>query len=526
MSRPAPDLGSPLREIASRIGAEHVVTDPEALAHAGRATFATESRVLAWLHPGDAREVAAILTIAQRTGLPLYPISGGKNWGLGSRVPPVPAALLDLGRMRSIDHFDEELATVRVEAGVTFRELHRYLVAKKSRLMLSSTGGSPDGSVLANALERGDGSGPNGERALHVAALEVVLPTGEVIHTGFDRFDGASAAELHRFGVGPAFDGLFSQSRLGVVTRGTLWLAPLPRYLAALRFALHTSAELARALDALRDLRLEGTLRTPVGIWNDYRVLSAAGRYPFERTDGKTPLPAELLAEQRAEWGGARWLGLASIYAASEAQGRASVARIREVLGPHVAQLAVEERSGDPRADRPLFDPENPGRAFLQGIPHEQSLRSMYYRKPAGAPADLDPDRDGAGVLWLCPVVPARGSEVVVATDDIERICLEHGLEPLLAIFGKSERTFTLLPMLVFDRDVPGADERALACHDAMLRELAARGHLPERLALPAMEALPSARDDHGRLLARLIELLDPAGILAPGRYDFGAGRR
>ena len=97
----------------------------------------------------------------------------------------------------------------------------------------------------------------------------------------------------------------------------------LDRFRWVVRFALPTTAGLAPTLDALRELRLEGTLRTPVGIWNDYRVLSAAGRYPFERTAGKTPLPAELLAEAAAEWGGARWLGLASVYAASEEQGRA-----------------------------------------------------------------------------------------------------------------------------------------------------------------------------------------------------------
>lgn len=75
--------------------------------------------------------------------------------------------------------------------------------------------------------------------------------------------------------------------------------------------------------------------------------------------------------------------------------------------------------------------------------------------------------------------------------------------------------------MIVFDRDRPGADARALACHDALLGQLAQSGHLPQRLALPAMGALPAPRDDFAAVLARLKRALDPLGVLAPGRYDF-----
>jgi len=80
-----------------------------------------------------------------------------------------------------------------------------------------------------------------------------------------------------------------------------------------------------------------------------------------------------------------------------------------------------------------------------------------------------------------------------------------------------------LIPVLVWDRDVPGEDERALACHGEIVARLSAAGYPPFRLGISTMDALPAPRDDHGAVLARLKQALDPNDILAPGRYDFRA---
>ena len=72
---------------------------------------------------------------------------------------------------------------------------------------------------------------------------------------------------------------------------------------------------------------------------------------------------------------------------------------------------------------------------------------------------------------------------------------------------------------IMYDRDVPGEDERAMACHDEILRRLVDLGYLPERLGIQSMGILPPPRDDSPQFFARLKEALDPNGILAPGRY-------
>jgi 4-cresol dehydrogenase (hydroxylating) len=159
----------------------------------------------------------------------------------------------------------------------------------------------------------------------------------------------------------------------------------------------------------------------------------------------------------------------------------------------------------------------------LQGIPHEQSLKSVYWRKRSPAPADPDPDRDRCGVLWLCPTVPLRGADVLAAAQTAEHVLLGHGFEPLLAFISQTERTAYFFPMIVYDRDEPGADARARAAHDTLLSELIRLGFLPHRLGLASMDSLPPPRDDYGALLARLKHAFDPADILASGRYDFRA---
>src|SRR5690606_11595620 len=187
------------------IGADHVLTDPAELERAATATFRTTARPAAILRPANRAEVRRIVQSARQLGVALHPVSRGKNWGFGSRVPPRDGlVLVELARLDKIVAFDEEIAYVTLEPGVSFRQLYQFLRERRSRLFVASTGATPDASVVGNALERGDGSGPYGDRIHPVCGFEAVLGTGEVVHTGFARFDHTPLGPLHRFGVGPA----------------------------------------------------------------------------------------------------------------------------------------------------------------------------------------------------------------------------------------------------------------------------------------------------------------------------------
>src|SRR5581483_11545478 len=274
-------LQQALDEWSAALGSDHVVADRQALRSAETATFSSDREVVAILTPANREEVQACVRIAARAGVPLYPVSGGKNWGYGSRLPAADGcAILDLRRLNRIVDFSEELAYVTVEPGVTQGQLIAFLKERRSQLWIDATGASPEASVLGNTVERGFGHTPYSDHFAHACGLEIVLPSGEVIDTGFARFANAKTAPVYNYGFGPAVDGLFSQSGLGIVTRMSIWLMPRPEYFQAFFFTCEQHQDLEPLVEALRPLRLDGTLRSAVHIGNDYKVLSGLRQYP------------------------------------------------------------------------------------------------------------------------------------------------------------------------------------------------------------------------------------------------------
>src|SRR5207247_1936530 len=159
----------------SVVGAENVSTDAGELRAAERGTFPTGHRIPAIVRPGSRTEVQECLKIANRRRCPVYPISTGRNWGYGSRVPTSDGCvLLDLGRMNRILDYSEELGYVTVEPGVTQAQLQQFLAENKSRLWMDSTGASPHCSLVGNMVERGFGHTPYGDHFAHSCAFEVV----------------------------------------------------------------------------------------------------------------------------------------------------------------------------------------------------------------------------------------------------------------------------------------------------------------------------------------------------------------
>ncbi|HKC24069.1 MAG TPA: FAD-binding protein, partial [Thermoanaerobaculia bacterium] len=493
------------------VGAEHVLTETAELAAAETATFPTTQRIVAIVRPADVVEVQACMRIANEHRAPVYPVSRGRNWGLGSRVPvSTGCALLDLGRLDRIVDYDERLATITVQPGVTFQRVHDFLRERKSRLFAAVTGGPPDGSLVGNALERGEGSGPYGDRAAHVCGLEVVLPSGDVIRTGFARFANATTARLSRVGVGPSLDGLFIQSNLGIVTELTVWLQPRPEYLETFVLAVDDTPALAAAVDAIRPLVLQGTIPShSFGLWNAYKLMAINGRYPWRATKDRTPL-------RLREIGGREpWSAVGALYAASAAQRAAGRKLVEAAVKGLSSPISFESRKVTPDSLDPWL-----------GVPTARNLRSMYWRKktdPVGFFSAFDPHRHRCGVMWLHPTLPFSGEHVAYAVELMESSTAAHGFEPLIGMSAPSGRLINVYLALVYDREVGGEDERAMECHDALMERLVAAGYPPYRLGVQSMRSVPPSGTPYDDTLRALKAALDPNAILAPGRYEVGA---
>lgn len=488
------------------LGTENVLTDAATVSAAQTATFATKQRVLALIRPGNRAEVQECVRIANEYQTPIYPVSCGKNWGLGSRVPVQDSCvILELSRLNRIVDYNEKLAYVTVEPGVTFRQLYEYLREQKSNLFVSVIGGSPDSSLVGNTLERGDGVGPYGERLDHVCGLEVILPTGECVHTGFGRFANAKAANISRWGVGPYLDGIFTQSNLGIVTRMTMWLMPIPKYLQLFACTIVDASRLDELIDTLQTLVLHGTLRSnSFSLWNCYKVLAAEGRYPWKKMLGQTPLSLKLLK------GVEPWFGNGALYSASQEQGIASRKLIEQALEGKVDELIFFDENSD------VFKESK----FI-GVPSEKNILSTYWRKKNQIPLQINPDRDGCGVIWICLVLPFDGDQIINVIKIIESTFNYYQFEPNIGLTCTSGRSIHTFIAIIYDRDLAGEDQRAMECHDKMLQLLTQEGYIPFRLGIQSMNSLPPAVDDYGKLLSAVKRGLDPNNILAPGRYDF-----
>ncbi len=511
------------------LGGEFVICGGAPVERAETATFRTDQKIPLILRPQTRAQVSEVMRIASRHGIPVYPVSSGKNWGYGSRVPVVGgSALIDLSALKQIVDFNERLGYVTVEPGVTQQDLYDTLRARNSKLWMDATGSSPQCSLIGNAMERGFGHTPYGDHFAQVCALEVVLPDGETIRTGFAGLPSARAGKVYRWGAGPSLEGLFSQSNFGIVTEMTIWLMPAPEYFQAFFFQSDREDGIAAIVDALRPLRMDGTLRSAIHVANDYKVLAGIQQFPRGESE---PLAPERMRTLRNELKFTRWSGSGAIYGT-----RAQVSEARRLLRRALRGVTGKLQFLDNRTLRMAakftgvyrmitgldltrtLELVKPVYGLLQGIPTWQPLGSAYWRKAMPVPDDPDPDRDRCGLIWTAPVAPMEGSQAAQLCRIVESRLLSHGFEPLISITLLTERAIACVVSITYDREKPGEDKRAMDCYLALQTELEGEGYYSYRLATPALPS-PSAEGPYGALLKKIRTALDPNDVLAPGRY-------
>ena len=517
------------RELVALLGVEQVCCEPTALESAERATFETRQKIRLIVTPVDREQVRQVLLVANRRALKVYPVSSGKNWGYGSRVPVTgPSILMDLRKLNRILELNQELAYVTVEPGVTQQNLYDHLRATQANLWMDCTGSSPNCSLIGNAVERGFGHTPYGDHFAQVCGMEVVLPSGEIIETGFAGLPNARTGPLYKWGMGPSLDGLFSQSNFGIVTRMTIWLMPKPEYFQAFFFQCSSENSIGGVVDALRPLRLNRTLESAIHIGNDYKVLAGTQQFPWEEA---VPLRRESLATVAERTGIARWSGSGALYGT-----RKQVAEARRLVRKALKGKVERVRFLDDRLleiasrfTRPykvltgfdlskMLDLLHPVYGLLKGQPTTQPLASAYWRKRMEIPEDRNPDRDGCGLLWCAPVAPLIGTDAEELSSLAEEILLRHGFEPMISFTILTERCLAAIISITYDRHVAGEDAKAMKCFRELESRLFQQGLYPYRLGISSME-VQSSRGAYARLLSGIKESLDPNGVLSPGRY-------
>jgi len=528
-----------LVELAQAVGTANLLCDDATRERHARSTAARPVLPLALVRPADALEVAAVTKIAARWRLPVYPISTGKNWGYGDACALGAGQLiLDLSRMNRIIHVDPELSYAVIEPGVTQRQLSDYLLDRGIPLWADCTGAGPDTSYIGNIMERGFGHSPYGNRLQHVAGMQVVLASGELLETGFGHYAQSRTTHLFPYGVGPFLDGLFTQSNMGIVTRLGIWLMPQAECVNHFICSVPRHADIAPVVDALRPLRLDGTLRSILHIGNDMRVLSGGRVFPRDKVGTGSRLPEDMRTAMRAEAGVGAWSVSGALYGTA-AQVAAARAALRKALrGTAARPRFITERSlragafaarllGTSGAGRRLRAKVALGASLFamnRGVPNGRFLAGAYWRRraglPKGFPERADPARDGCGLLWVSPMLPLRGEDMLAVHALAQASFDKYGFDLFATFSMVNERTLGGVLTVAYDQDDPEETARARACHDEVFASMFDAGYIPYRVGNHAMGRLDPQGDSYWRTVGALKAALDPAGILAPGRYQ------
>ncbi|MBE0519315.1 MAG: FAD-binding oxidoreductase [Thermoplasmata archaeon] len=194
------------------------------------------------VRPGYTEEVVQMVKKAIATRKPIVPRGAG-TWGLGGSVPVKGGIVLDMTAMNKIISIDEKNLVVTVQPGITWKALADALDEKG--LFLPCYPSSAPSATIGGWIGTGGtgiGAYKYGSAGDLIRDLEVVLPTGAVVHTG-DKFVPSN-------GGGPNLNWLFvgSEGILGVVTEATLSIVPKPAEFRVVAYSFENLSKFAPAM--------------------------------------------------------------------------------------------------------------------------------------------------------------------------------------------------------------------------------------------------------------------------------------
>lgn len=530
------------------VGIENLTADPAQLSPYNQGTFPNKHNNIIVVMPLNNEEIIRVLNeiriYNKAQTLPenktaIYTVSSGKNWGYSAQEPSFNnAVLLKLSRIKSIEDYDNKQGTVTVSTGITQQDLYNFLQAHEGKFWIDATGSSPNCSIIGNTLERGFGHTNYGDHFNNVCNFEIILADGTIINTGFKQFSKNGvvpvAADCYKWGIGPYVDGLFTQSNFGIVTKMTLWLMPKPEHFEAFFISIKNNEKLPQLINDLQPLKLKGIIKSGVHIGNDHKAIQALSFYPWKESKGCVPLPEDIKEQLKKKYMIGAWSVSGAFYG-SKAEIKVWKKMLKSAVkntaddikfvNEFTLNLAIKMKSIlslltpiDFNANIPLLE-----KVFRlkQGVPTNFFIPSSYWRKktPPNLNDNIDPTKDNVGLLWLAPIAPIDGRHVKIMSDIINNIQIKYGYEPGLSITLLTERTLDCVISLVYDRDIEGEDEKALACHDELFETLTNQGYFPYRLSSHAHDAYDKIDSSLKPQLRKIKNALDEGDILSPQKY-------
>src|SRR5512140_520367 len=297
------------------------------------------------VYPANAEEVRRTVLLANLHRFPVIPRGAGS--GFSGRSLPVHGGVgLSTERMDRIVSIDTENLYAVVEPGVVTETIKRE--AKKKGLFYPPDPASLKFSTLGgNIAECAGGmcAVKYGVTRDYVLGLEAVLGTGELVRTGVATAKGVVGYDLTRMLVG-------SEGTLGIVTRATLRLIPLPGAAATLLALFPGNREASDAVNAVVAARVTPSAmelmdRTAIDCVQALMTVplpegtGSALLLEVDGPEGQVAREADLLTEV------CRAHGAIEVRRASDAHGRDELWKLRRSISPSLRRLAPVKLNED-----------------------------------------------------------------------------------------------------------------------------------------------------------------------------------
>lgn len=194
--------------------------------------------------PKSANEISEIVKIACEEEIPIVP-RGGASWGLGGAMPINGGIVFDLTNMDRILNIEEENCTVTVESGITWQMLYETLIRKG--YLIGSYPSSAYAATVGGWINTGGvgvGSYKYGSAMDQLRGLEVVQPTGRIVHTGNNGTINYGGQDISRLFFG-------AEGTLGIITKAILRIYPAPEELRPISYGFSDFKTLSEAVGAV-----------------------------------------------------------------------------------------------------------------------------------------------------------------------------------------------------------------------------------------------------------------------------------
>lgn len=496
-----------LAEYRAIVSDEHVIVDLDRLAPYTRLMLPEDERLhqpCGSVSAASLEQIQKILAVSNRYRIPLWTISTGRNFGYGEAAPATPGQMvLDLRRMNRIIEVDAELGTALVEPGVTYRQLQDYLTEHNLPFWFNHPSPAPIVGPVGNTLERGMGYTRYQEQAQHFCGMEVVLADGSVVRTAMGGAENSRSWQAYRWGYGPWIDGLFCQSNLGIVTKLGMWLMRKPAAHKTWAAGFNDVAGACRAMEVLRDLKLDNVIETGLTVHVSYGVAMKARREQLYQGPGA--VPDAVWEGFCTQTGAPLWSSVGTLYGQPE-QIEVNLRIVRDAFTRIGGQVFTEDN-----ATGGAMILLNNVRGLMTNELSLEDFGIFNYR--------------GGGCSWLAPVVPMRATDVMRSFEVTKATYEEFGFDYIGGfMMGFSGRHCDAATVLLFDRSNPEELQRAHACYAKLIDVNAKAGYPPYRASTAFMQRTADIYGPAQRAInLRLKQALDPNGILAPGKSGIGS---